>query len=169
MRTIQVTAARTFAIQAHGNQRYGDAPYHVHLDAVVELLEPYGPVAQTIGYLHDVVEDTKVTKDDIEAMFDGFVADAVDILTDEPGANRAERKARTYKKMSEVEGDLCLALLVKTADRLANVKACVEMGRNDKLAMYKDEHKSFRTAVYRPGLCEELWEELNSLLAGSDL
>lgn len=65
--TDDVLRARTFAIEAHGEQRYGDQPYSVHLDAVAGLLEPYGADAQMIGYLHDVVEDTAITADRVRA------------------------------------------------------------------------------------------------------
>ena len=37
-----LTRARSFAIAAHGDQTYGDEPYVFHLDAVVELLAPFG-------------------------------------------------------------------------------------------------------------------------------
>jgi (p)ppGpp synthase/HD superfamily hydrolase len=56
-----VSRARAFAIKAHGEQRYGDQRYSFHLEAVAELLHPFGIDAQTVGYLHDVVEDTPLT------------------------------------------------------------------------------------------------------------
>lgn len=157
--------ARTFAVKAHGGQLYGDQPYVVHLDAVADLLAPYGEEAQIIGYLHDVAEDTDVTLGQVEAKFGKFVADAVGILTDEEGDSRALRKIKTYQKMAQVRGQLSLALVVKTADRLANVKACHGNGRLDKLAMYQKEYMAFREAVYRPGLCEPLWKALDAGLS----
>jgi len=48
--------ARTFAIQHHDKQKYGEHPYAVHLDAVAAIAKPFGAVAVTIAYLHDVVE-----------------------------------------------------------------------------------------------------------------
>ena len=159
-----VTQARNFAIQHHGEQRYGDQPYAYHLDAVVALLEPYGDVAQVIGYLHDVVEDTAVTEDQIEDLFGPLVAGAVGILTDQPGDDRKQRKQKTYALMAEVSGELEIALLVKTADRLANVQACVDHDRIDKLNMYQQEHPTFKQAVYRQGLCDGLWERLDGLV-----
>lgn len=128
------------------------------------LLDEHGPQAQVIGYLHDVVEDTEFTCEDIETRFGKPVADAVAILTDEPGNNRKERKQKTYAKMSQVTGDLQIALIVKTADRLANVQASLETDRKDKLKMYQKEHSAFKTAVYRPELCDALWETLDAAL-----
>ena len=117
--------ARAFAISAHGNQKYGERPYVFHLEAVAKLAEPYGDDATVVAYLHDVVEDTKTTVEAIASMFGPHIAACVALLTDAPGANRKERKAKTYAKLAEVSGPNELALLVKAADRLANVRACL--------------------------------------------
>jgi (p)ppGpp synthase/HD superfamily hydrolase len=156
--------ARSFAITAHGSQRYGARPYVFHLDAVVELLSPYGVEAQIVGYLHDVVEDTAVTKDDVRDRFGDLVAQCVSLLTDAPGANRAERKAGTYARLATVAGPGELALVVKAADRLANVRSCVVDQRCGLWEVYRKEHAAFRRAAYREGLCDPLWEELDALL-----
>lgn len=160
-----VARARAFAIEAHGAQRYGDHPYALHLDAVAGLLEPWGHEAQVVGYLHDVVEDTAVTLDRVRQEFGDHMAACVALVTDEPGENRKERKARTNAKLSKVEGDLRLALVVKPADRLANLRASVQ-DRESKLEMYRREHPAFREAAFRPGLCDELWAEMDEILSG---
>ncbi len=157
--------ARAFALTAHGSQRYGTRPYEFHLEAVVELLLPYGTAAQVVGYLHDVVEDTEVNENDIRDRFGHLIADCVSLVTDCPGANRAERKAGTYARLAAVEGASELALVVKTADRLANVRSCIADQRRGLWELYRDEHASFRAAAYRAGLCEPLWNELDALLA----
>ena len=161
-----VDEARKFALAAHGSQRYGDRPYSFHLEAVVQLLSPYGVEAQVIGYLHDVVEDTEATESDIRERFGALVADCVSLLTDSPGRSRAERKAKTSARLAGVAaGPAELALLVKAADRLANVRTCVLDDRRGLLAVYRGEHRSFRRAAYREGLCEPFWVELDALLA----
>lgn len=157
--------ARSFALAAHGDQMYGRRPYVYHLDAVVRLLLPYGTEAQVIGYLHDVVEDTEVGEDAVRARFGDRVADCVSLLTDAPGSTRAERKAMTYARLALVSGTTELALVVKAADRLANVRACSADGEHRLRLVYQTEHPSFRRAAYRRGLCEPLWEELDALLA----
>jgi (p)ppGpp synthase/HD superfamily hydrolase len=157
--------ARCFALAAHGGQRYGDLPYSFHLDEVVALLAPYGSQAQIIGYLHDVIEDTAVTEIDIRDRFGPLVADCVSLLTDQSGASRAERKAATYARLATITGPTELALLVKTADRLANVRSCVLDDRRGLMAVYRNEHASFRRSAYREGLCDPLWLELDTLLA----
>lgn len=156
--------ARAFAIKAHANQRYGNKPYLHHLEAVVANLAPYGEEAKVIGYLHDVVEDTSVSLVEIESLFGPFVACCVSILTDEPGENRKERKIKTYQKMRQVTGKETLALVVKAADRLANIEACIKDGKLDLLDMYKGEHMAFSRAVYREDLCEDIWRKINALI-----
>lgn len=160
-----VADARAFAIAAHGDQAYGAYPYVHHLDAVAAILAPYGTTAQVIGYLHDTIEDTAVTRDEVEARFGAHVAECVAILTDEPGPNRKTRKQLTYAKMARVDAAHALALVAKVADRLANVRACIASGNTGLLAMYRDEHAMFRPAVFRAGLCDALWDELDGLLA----
>ncbi|MEZ5472650.1 MAG: HD domain-containing protein [Marinicella sp.] len=154
--------ARQFAIENHGEQRYGEHPYAVHLDAVAHIAEPFGDNAVAVAYLHDVVEDTEVSLSEIEKLFGSLVADCVAILTDEPGDSRKERKAKTYEKMNLVSGETELALIVKVCDRLANVKACVADNNTRLLKVYQQEQATFRSAVYRPGLCDDLWQELEA-------
>mgnify|MGYP001618967429 CR=1 FL=1 len=159
-----VAAARAWAVEMHGDQRYGDRPYVWHLDAVAALLAPFGTQAQLIGYLHDVVEDTPATREQVEARFGPLVADCVALLSDAPGADRKERKAKTYATLAAVTGPQQLALVVKAADRLANVQSCIADGNARLLAVYRDEQPSFRAAAFRPGLCDALWAALDALL-----
>lgn len=135
-----------------------------HLDKVAELVQPFGETAEVIAYLHDVAEDTPVSIDEIRSEFGMFVADCVALLTDLPGATRKERKAKTYARMSAIQGPTELALLVKTADRLANVRSCVADRKQSMWEMYKGEHPTFRAAVHRQGLCDALWIPLDDLL-----
>lgn len=157
--------ARTFAIAAHGSQQYGNHPYVVHQDAVAAIAANYGETAQTVAYLHDVVEDTPVSLAEVRAHFGELIACCVALLTDEAGATRKERKAKTYAKLATVNGELALALIVKAADRLANVQACIADNKQDLLSVYRAEHVIFRPAAYRPGLCDEIWQQLDQLLA----
>lgn len=162
-----LSKARAFALHAHGDQQYGDRPYAFHLDMVVRHLAAYGEQAQIIGYLHDVLEDTATSAAQLEAEFGPLVAACVALLSDQPGATRQERKAKTYAKLAQLQGPTQLALLVKTADRLANVKSCVADGEYQLWQVYRGEQPSFKQAAYRPGMCEPLWAELELLLEAS--
>jgi len=158
--------AREFAIAAHGEQKYGGHSYSVHLDAVAEIATEYGELAIVLAYLHDVVEDTDVTLNDIDKEFGEFVSICVALLTDEPGRNRKERKAKTYEKLAKVNGDTELALVVKTADRLANMRSCLAEQNRGLLSMYQKEHAVFKRSVFRDGLCNKFWSELDDIANG---
>jgi (p)ppGpp synthase/HD superfamily hydrolase len=160
----QISAARTYALNMHGDQPYGKHPYSYHLDAVAATLASYGTQAQIVGYLHDVLEDTSARVEDVRARFGDHVAACVALLTDEPGTNRKERKAKTYAKLAQVNGPEELALVVKTADRLSNLRSCVADGNRGMWKVYRGEHPVFRASAFRPGLCDELWAELDGLL-----
>ena len=154
-----LTRARDFAIAAHAGQMYGDKPYSDHLDHVVSILKKYVPDDEArpstlaIGYLHDVLEDTEVTREQIITEFGMGIAQVVWCLTDEPGANRKERKLKTWHKIRSHP----VATLVKLADRIANTTG------DDKLDMYKKEFPVFQAALYVPGQYENMWADLKSL------
>jgi (p)ppGpp synthase/HD superfamily hydrolase len=131
---------------------------------VAELLAPYGETAQVIGYLHDVAEDTNVPLDALRLEFGDLVADCVAVVTDSAGANRIERKQRTNAKLAKIAGETELALIVKAADRLANLQMSARGGRGSKLAMYREEHADFCLAAYRPGLCDDLWRAMDEIV-----
>lgn len=159
-----VDDARAYALKMHGGQQYGGRPYSVHLDDVAGIVRGAGadPVAVAVAYLHDVVEDTSATVEDVADAFGADVADAVALLTDVPGVNRRERKERTYARLTTSKNRL--AKLVKLADRLANVRASVAGGRSTEglLKMYRKEHGAFRSATY--GADATIEGELDELL-----
>jgi len=155
---VLVAKAMAFAIKSHGDQMYGDQPYLAHLDAVAKLVENFGLEAVVVAYLHDVVEDTDVTLDDIRREFGDRIATLVRYVTDESGANRRERKRVTNEKLSHVEEEFNIALIVKAADRLSNMRG------GAKLDMYRREYPEFKDAVYRNGLCDTLWGEMDRIV-----
>ncbi len=159
------TNARDFAVTAHGEQKYGTGPYVVHLDEVAKIVSSIDATepARAVAYLHDVLEDTSVTAEAIEEAFGAFVRRCVEIVTDPPGATRKERKALLHERLKAVSESHHLALLVKAADRLANVRSSAR-DNPGLLAMYRREHAAFKDAAFRPGLCEELWVEMEQHL-----
>lgn len=159
--------AREFAVAAHGDQLYGESPYSSHLDAVVQLLHAYGDEAKAIGYLHDVLENTDVDFQTIESKFGAIVARCVALLTDESEGNRRERKDKTYGRLAKVMGEEEVALVVSAADRLANLQACIADANVKLLKMYWPEHSKFRKAVYREGLCEDLWAQIEAAISAA--
>jgi (p)ppGpp synthase/HD superfamily hydrolase len=157
--------ARAVAMHAHGDQKYGDEPYVVHLDEVAALCEPYGEEAVVVAYLHDALEDTDLPPEAVETAFGAQARATVEALTDPPMKTRKERKAASYAKLAAIASDspIALALVVKAADRLANVRRCVLNANSGLLDMYRKEQPDFDRAVRRAGLNDALMDEVTIL------
>jgi (p)ppGpp synthase/HD superfamily hydrolase len=149
--------ARLVAEENHSGQKYdGMFPYTKHLDDVVNVLKSFGYSGKYIvaGYLHDAIEDTTISYNDIKDYFGVEVAEIVYCVTDELGRNRKERKEKTLPKIASNPD----AIIVKLADRIANIK------HGGKVTMYAKEHSEFKSYLYKPGLCDDMWESLESLI-----
>lgn len=161
--------AREFAIRAHGSQLYDGKPYvDTHLDAVAAIGRRYGSDVEDVCYLHDVAEDTDFTISDIVTVFGVKKGECVVICTDEDGVNRRARKAKTNAKLAAVTEEFYDALIAKACDRLANVRHSDTTKNRRKMKMYVDEHAEFKRAAYRPGLCDELWDEMDAILVKAE-
>ncbi|KXF83194.1 HD domain-containing protein [Enterovibrio coralii] len=162
--------ARTIARVRHEGQRYGEFPYHVHLDDVERLSQPFGLNAMVVAQLHDILEDTTTSVDELILDFGEVIALSVSYLTDPLGVDRATRKKQLYerfKQLDELDDAARLALIVKACDRLANVKAS-RLFHPEKFVLYQKEHADFRSATYRRGLCEMIWWELDMMIEVGD-
>ena len=175
-----ITMIRDYAIKHHGDQMYGKKPYSYHLDRVASLFIPdllnlytkKQPLSQQfidqlrcieISYLHDILEDTEVTAEELNKEFHRETCEAVKLLTDVPGKNRKIRKKKTYAKIAAYTGPNSL-IKVKLADRLANVRECAKTKNWGLLAMYKKEHGLFRTALFRNiPEARVMWLEIESI------
>lgn len=147
--------ARAFALERHGDQRYGDEPYGVHLAEVAAVLARFAvedPDLAIAAWLHDVVEDTDATLDDVDERFGSRIRALVDAVTMEAGDTRAARNAATHPKIRATPG----AVTLKLCDRIANV----ERG-GPKRALYRSEHEAFRAALHRPGEADAMWAHLD--------
>lgn len=96
MSTETMTRALQFATTRHAQQRrkYTDLPYITHLEAVVAILRDHDindPTTLAAAYLHDVVEDTQTTIQELILMFGESVAELVYWLSDLEKGNRAAR------------------------------------------------------------------------------
>ncbi|MFT5291987.1 MAG: (p)ppGpp synthase/HD superfamily hydrolase [Planctomycetota bacterium] len=168
-------AAEEVAVRAHADQRYGDNPYRVHLAAVVKVLRRFDVTDEAVlaaGWLHDALEDTELTPIGLARELGKYqtqqVAAAiaiVDACTDGNGANRKERKARVYRLIPRTKD----AVIVKLADRIANVEACRESDRTEKLKMYRREQPVFLAQLGGHGgdIAAAMWAHLGLILAGA--
>jgi GTP pyrophosphokinase len=122
-----VARAVEFAVRYHGDQtRPTGAPYAEHLLEALEVLVRGAGVTDPdilqAAVLHDVVEDTPCTIDDVRRAFGGRVAEMVGWVTKpEPaeGVDRTAAKAAYLTRLQDAPDD---AVLVKLADRVSNVQ-----------------------------------------------
>jgi (p)ppGpp synthase/HD superfamily hydrolase len=150
--------ARQFAVERHGAQQYGERPYVVHLEAVRAVLRDFGhegPLA-VAAWLHDVVEDTATTRDEVERRFGPEVAALVWAVTG-VGADRKARNASAYAKIQQHPA----AATLKLADRIANVEASATVPA--KLEKYRSEWHGFATALSGLGDAR-MWPRLRRAL-----
>ncbi|MDX1915639.1 MAG: HD domain-containing protein [Methylophilus sp.] len=159
-----IEKARAFAMQAHGSQQYGKHAYVYHLDQVAYYAKDYGETAVIIAYLHDILEDTDFIESSIQQHFGKAVLHCVNLLTDPEGESRIARKSALNVKLAQADESLHLALIVKAADRVANVRYCIKSGNFIMWKKYQQEYQSFREAAYRRDLCERLWHILDVLM-----
>jgi (p)ppGpp synthase/HD superfamily hydrolase len=139
-----VERAFYFADAHHGDQKYGNYTYMFHLWSVVGVAQDMGfnEDVQAACMLHDVLEDTPASYNDVKAEFGVEIADIVYAVTDELGKNRKERHEKTYPKIRNNN----FALLVKFCDRIANVRYSKEHDKK-MFKMYRKENDEFIAAL----------------------
>ena len=130
--------ALRFASKAHEGQfrKDGVTPYIVHPKAVVRMLKLWGitqPILICAAYLHDVLEDTRVTEAEIEKCFTFMVSDCVKTLTRDKNESRTDY-LRRVSECREAE-----ALLIKCADRIYNTLDFIHDGKADYAREYFHE------------------------------
>ena len=138
-----------FAIQAHAsvNQEYDGKPYSVHLIMVYhQAMKFIDHIPQRLRddvlnavWLHDTIEDCRLTYNDIVKISNVEVAELVYALSNEKGRNRKERaNGKYYKGIRETE----FATFIKLCDRLANVTYSRETNSR-MFEVYKNENQDF--------------------------
>jgi (p)ppGpp synthase/HD superfamily hydrolase len=159
--------AVALACLAHKAQRkdYGDWPYSFHLESVRFVLRDYGiednhPLAHA-AWLHDTLEDTSVTFNDLLHCFGGTVAGLANAVTG-VGPNRAARNADAYRKIQRTDD----AVVLKLADRIANVEFS-KANSQRKYHMYQTEWDGFLVSLVgcpvvsvAAGDVSEMWQRL---------
>ena len=120
--------AYRFSEQSHqGQQRASGEPYLSHPLEVAGLLVNFKMDVTTVtaGLLHDVLEDTKATKGDLQREFGAEIADLVDGVTKIGKlafSSREERQAENFRKMLVAMARDLRVLMIKLADRLHNMR-----------------------------------------------
>ena len=129
-----ITKAFNFANQAHkGIKRRSGEPYILHPIAVAKIVCTeigLGSTSICAALLHDVVEDTDYTVEDIENIFGPKIAQIVDGLTKISGGifgDKASAQAENFKKLLLTMSDDIRVILIKIADRLHNMRTLGSM------------------------------------------
>lgn len=153
------------AREGHYGQKYGTFDYDFHLNHVCEVLIKFGIIDEELlisAWLHDIIEDTSWTKEDVEIEFGSTVSEIVENVTDAEGKNRKERKDKTYIKIVRDRR----SVILKVADRIANIKHSLKV-RSRHLGMYVKEHgefsKQLRNSYDDPTLIK-MFDYLDSLI-----
>ena len=146
-----ITQAYEYADKAHeGQMRQSGEPYITHPISVAHILVELGMDTETIcaGLLHDVVEDTASTLDEIKKMFGADVAlmvDGVTKLTKLCYSSKEQRQAENVRKMLLAMAKDVRVIIVKLADRLHNMRT------GEYWKEYKRREKALETMeVYAP-------------------
>lgn len=129
-----IKRAYLFAKSAHqGIRRRSGEPYIIHPIAVAKIVSQeigLGSTSICAALLHDVVEDTEYTTEDIKLNFGGKIADIVDGLTKISGGifgDKASAQAENFRKLLLTMADDIRVILIKMADRLHNMRTLGSM------------------------------------------
>lgn len=151
------------AEKAHAGQSYDIYPYMFHIHQVKNIAEEFGFKESVViaCILHDTLEDTSLSYNDIKKAFGYQVAEIVYSVTDELGRDNSERKEKTYPKIRKHWENVA----VKLCDRIANIKHSAEYNLN-MYTRYINQHENFSKELYKEDHVElkGAWTVYNSLV-----
>ena len=159
-----ITKAYNYALNKHGNQlRKSGEPYIIHPTNVAYTIAELGLDEKTIcaALLHDVVEDTEVTYDDIKNEFDEEIAEMVDGVTKLKKIKYAtveEHQVENYRKMFLAMGKDIRVIIIKLADRLHNMKTLEFLAPDRQKAISEETMLLYAPLANRLGLYNMKWE-----------
>jgi (p)ppGpp synthase/HD superfamily hydrolase len=148
-------AALRFAGEKHQGQTVPGSglPYVVHLSSVaMEVMgtvvrEPFGDpdLAVQCALLHDTIEDTKTTFEEVEAQFGRKVAEGVRALTKDPGVPKADQMQDSLQRIRSQPREIWI---VKLADRITNLQPPPAHWTAEKRRRYLDEAEEIHRALH---------------------
>ncbi len=166
-----IEKAYKFACQAHeGQTRKSGEPYMIHPVAVAQILAELRMDAKVISaaLLHDSVEDTPVTLDDIEEKFDIEVARLVDGVTKMErlpsdveamrGGKAGNRESEYLRKTFLAMGSDIRVVMIKLADRLHNMRTLGYLSPEKQRRMARETMDIFAPLANRLGIWQMKWE-----------
>jgi GTP pyrophosphokinase len=161
-----ICRAFEFAYQLHeGQYRKSGEPYICHPVAVAGLLRDLGGGSAMIaaGFLHDVVEDTDVTVEEIEERFGAEVARLVEGVTklskfSHNFSSKTERQAENIRRMFVAMAKDIRVIVVKLADRLHNMRTLEHLADEKRRRIAQETREIFAPLANRLGIGRFKWE-----------
>lgn len=159
-----IRRAYEYANKNHGDQcRKSGEPYMIHPTNVAYILAELGMDDETLcaALLHDVVEDTPVTHEDLVRDFGEAIAEMVAGVT-KLGTlrytSKEEEQVENYRKMFLAMGKDIRVILIKLADRLHNMRTLKFLTRDRQIANAKETQDLYAPLANRLGIYSLKWE-----------
>ena len=162
--TKLIMKAYNFAKNEHGDQcRRSGEPYIIHPLNVAYILADIGLDDSTIcaALLHDVIEDTEITSEDLRKEFGQEIDEMVEGVTKLSNIqfeSIEEQQAEDYRKMFLAMGKDIRVILIKLADRLHNMRTLKFLKRDRQIANAKETMDLYAPLANRLGLYSLKWE-----------
>ena len=162
--TKLILKAYNYAVEKHGEQlRKSGDPYIIHPVNVAYTIAELGLDEQTIcaALLHDVVEDTEATNDNLKNEFGTEIAEMVDGVTKLRKIQYAtieENQVENYRKMFLAMGKDIRVIIIKLADRLHNMRTLEHLRRDRQIAIAEETMQLYAPLANRLGLYSMKWE-----------
>ena len=159
-----LVSAFDFGFQLHEGQfRASGDPYIVHPVAVADLLRDIGASAPVIaaGFLHDVVEDTDVSLEEIQEHFGSEVRELVEGVTKLGGIHfndRTEAQAENLRRMFMAMASDIRVVLVKLADRVHNMRTLGALKEEKRQRIARETREIYAPLANRLGIGRFKWE-----------
>jgi len=154
----QIRQAFELSVDAHKNmRRKSGEPYIYHPIAVAQIAAEeigLGTTSIVCALLHDVVEDTELTLEDVEREYGKKVANIIDGLTKIAGVfdQTSSIQAENFRKMLLTLADDVRVILIKLADRLHNMRTLESMPRDKQLKISSETAYLYAPLAHRLGL-----------------